>query len=60
MSAYLYLLFSRPGMLAGLTLAAGPDDGCAGREAERLLHTHEDVRLVEVWRDARLVAQAPR
>ena len=59
MSAYLYLLFSKPGQLSGLTLEAGADDRCAGREAERLLHAHDDVRLVEVWRDARLVTQAP-
>ena len=58
MSAYLYLLFSQPGQLAGVTLEAGADDRCAGREAERLLRAHEDVRLVEVWRDNRLVASA--
>ena len=58
MSAYLYLLFAQPGLLAGLALESGADDAFARREAERLLRSNDDVRLVEVWRDVRLIAQA--
>ena len=58
MSAYLYLLYVRPGELAGVTLQTSADDGLALCEARRLLSEHAEVRQVEVYRDARLVAQA--
>lgn len=56
MSAYLYLLYSRSGDLAGLTLRPGPSDEEAGSQAEHLLAAQADVATVEVWRDARLIA----
>jgi hypothetical protein len=58
MSAYLYLFYASGGDLAGLTLMAGPNDVAALGAARRFLADRDDVRLVEVWRDARLVAQA--
>lgn len=58
MRAYLYLLFSADGDLAGFGDFLETADVVAAQKAQALLRADRDVGRVEIWQGDRLLAAA--